>query len=201
LGLLVASPAHAKNHLWRFTEVFSNAAGNIQFIEMQECCGADEETEMSATSITSNTATYNFANDLVGPTGHRWLLVATQGFAHLPGAPAPDYIMPDRFFNPAGDTLRYRGVTDLIQFAAGQLPTDGVDSIQRDLQTGTTTVGANTPINFANQTGTVNAATSVPAAAPLVLIAMGIALAGIGVVHLRRRLPRGRGRARYHLPT
>jgi hypothetical protein len=187
LGLLNASPAHAKNHLWRFTEVFSNAAGNIQFIEMQECCGADEETEMSATSITSNTATYNFANDLSGPTGHRWLLVATQGFAHLPGAPAPDYIMPDRFFNPVGDTLRYRGVTDMIQFAAGGLPTDGVDSLQRDLQTGTTTVGVNNPINFANQTGTINAATSVPAAAPLFLAAMAIALVGIGVARLRRR--------------
>ena len=187
MGLLPASAAHAKNHLWRFTEVFSNAAGNIQFIEMQECCGADEETEMSATSITSNTGTYNFPNNLSGPTGHRWLLAATQGFARLPGAPVPDYIMPDRFFNPAGDTLRYRGVTDMIQFAAGQLPTDGVHSLQRDLQTGTTTVAANTPINFAGQSGTVNAATPVPAAAPLVLIAMAIALVGIGVVHLRRR--------------
>jgi hypothetical protein len=187
LGLLAASPAHAKNHLWRFTEVFSNAAGTIQFIEMQECCGADEETEMSATSITSNTATYNFANDLAGPTGHRWLLVATQGFTHLPGAPAPDYIMPDRFFNPVGDTLRYRGVTDIIQFAAGGLPTNGIDSIQRDLQTGTTTVGVNSPINFAGQSGTVNAATAVPAAVPLVLTTMAIALAGIAVVRLRRR--------------
>jgi hypothetical protein len=187
LGLLPATPAHAKNHLWRFTEVFSNATGTIQFIEMQECCGADEETEMSLTSITSNAATYNFPNDLSGPTGHRWLLVATQGFARLPGAPAPDYIMPDGFFNPAGDTLRYRGVTDMIQFATGQLPTNGIDSIQRDLQTGTTTVGVNSPINFANQSGTVNAAPAVPAAAPLVLIAMAIALVGIGIVRLRRR--------------
>ena len=187
LGLLPASPAYAKNHLWRFTEVFSNAAGTIQFIEMQECCGADEETEMSATSITSNTGTYNFPNNLSGPTGHRWLLAATQGFARLPGAPVPDYIMPDRFFNPAGDTLRYRGVTDMIQFAAGGLPTDGSDSLQRDLSTGTTTVGVNNPINFAGQTGTINAATAVPAAAPLVLIPTAIALLGIGAVYLRRR--------------
>jgi hypothetical protein len=187
LSLLLASPAHAKNHLWRFTEVFSNASGTIQFIEMQECCGADEETEMGATSITSNAATYNFPNNLSGPTGHRWIVIATQGFAHLPNAPAPDYIMPDKFFNPAADTLRYRGVTDMIQFSAGQLPTDGINSLQRDLQTGTTTVGANTPINFAGQSGTVNAATPVPAAAPLVLIPTAIALIGIGVVHLRRR--------------
>src|SRR5215831_14958730 len=144
---------------------------------MQECCGADEETQMSATSITSNTATYNFSNDLSGPTGHRWIVIATQGYANLPGAPAPDYIMPDRFFNPAADTLRYRGVTDMIQFAAGQLPTNGINSLQRDLQTGMTTVGVNNPINFAGQTGTINAATTtVPAAAPLILIPMAIAL-------------------------
>jgi hypothetical protein len=187
LGLLPASTAHAKNHLWRFTQVFSNAAGTIQFIEMQECCGADEETQMGSTSITSNAATYNFPNNLSGPTGHRWLLIATQGFAHLPDAPAPDYIMPDGFFNPFGDALRYRGVTDMIQFAAGELPTDGINSIQRDLQTGMTTVGVNSPINFAGQSGTVNAATAVPAADPLVLTTIALALLGIGVVHLRRR--------------
>jgi len=187
LGLLPASPAHAKNHLWRFTEVFSNAAGTIQFIEMQECCGADEETQMGSTSITSNAATYNFPNNLSGPTGHRWIVIATQGFAQLPGAPAPDYIMPDGFFNPVADTLRYRGVTDMIQFAAGELPTNGIDSLQRDLQTGMTTVGVNSPINFAGQSGTVNATTVVPAAAPLVLIPMAIALIGIGAVLLRRR--------------
>ena len=113
-------------------------------------------------------------------------MIATQGLAQLPGAHAPDY-MPAGFFNPAGDTLRYRGVTDMIQFAAGQLPTVGVHSLQRDLQTGTTTVAANTPINFAGQSGTVNAATPVPAAAPLVLIPTAIALIGIAVVHLRRR--------------
>src|SRR5215471_10323272 len=97
LGLLPASPAHAKNHLWRFTEVFSNASGTIQFIEMQECCGADEETQMGSTSITSNAATYNFPNNLSGPTGHRWIVIATQGFAQTPGAFPPDYIMPDGF--------------------------------------------------------------------------------------------------------
>jgi hypothetical protein len=189
LGLLPASPAHAKNHLWRFTEVFSNPAGTIQFIEMQECCGADEETQMGSTSITSNAATYNFPNNLSGPTGHRWIVIATQGFAQLPGAPAPDYIMPARFFDPVADTLRYRGATDMIQFAAGDLPTNGIDSLQRDLQTGTTTVAVNTPINFAGQSGTINVApaTAVPAAAPLVLIPTAIALIGIAVVHLRRR--------------
>src|SRR5215471_18716674 len=113
---------------------------------LQQRRGADEETQMGSTSITSNAATYNFPNNLSGPTGHRWIVIATHGFAQLPGAPAPDYIMPDGFFNPVADTLRYRGVTDMIQFAVGELPTNGIDSLQRDLQTGMTTVGVNSPI-------------------------------------------------------
>jgi hypothetical protein len=40
-------------------------------------------------------------------------VIATQGLAQLPGAHAPDY-MPAGFFNPAGGTLRHRGVTDMM---------------------------------------------------------------------------------------
>ena len=76
--LLVPTAVSAKNHLWRFTEIYSNADGTLQFIEMQECCGSDVETRMASTSITSNTATYAFPNHLTGPTAFRWLLIATQ---------------------------------------------------------------------------------------------------------------------------
>jgi len=158
----VAPAAHAKNHLWRFTEFFSNADGTIQFVEMRECCGSDVEVQMGSTYIRSNANTYDFPNNLVGLTAHRWALIATQGFADLPGAPTPDYIMPDGFFDPAGDTLRYRGVTDLVTLAPGALPTDGVHSIERDLDTQALTVIVNSPTNFAGVTGSVGLPTPVP---------------------------------------
>ena len=44
LALLAAtSSTHGASHLWRFNEVFSNADGTVQFIELRECCGADNE--------------------------------------------------------------------------------------------------------------------------------------------------------------
>ena len=70
------------------------------------------------TSIVCNAHTYPFPNNLVGPTAHRWILIATQSFAALPGAPTPDYIIPEHFFDPTGDTLRYRFGTDIVMLAA-----------------------------------------------------------------------------------
>ena len=157
-----AFPAHAKNHLLRCTEFFSNAEGTIQFIEMQECCGSDAEVLMALTSITSNAASFPFPNDLSGPTAFRWIIIATQGFADLPGVPTPDYIMPDGFFDPTGDTLRYRGVTDIVTLEPGALPLDGVNGIDRNLTTGALTVAVNSPINFAGETGSANASPAVP---------------------------------------
>jgi len=186
-----ALPAHAKNHLWRFTEFFSNADGTIQFVEMQECCDSDVETQMSSTSITSNASTYDFPNDLSGLTARRWILIATAGFAALPGAPTPDYIMPDGFFDPAGDTLRYRGVTDMVVLAPDALPLDGVNGLDRDITTGDLSVAVNSPINFAGDTGSVTIPVPVPIGGPW-LGAVFVLLAGASI----RRYVAGGSRSR-----
>jgi hypothetical protein len=183
--LALALPCQAKNHLWRFTEFFSNHDGSIQFIEMQECCGSDVEVQMSATSMTSNAHTFPFPNNLPGPTAHRWLIIATQGFAALPGAPTPDYIMPNRFFEPSGDTLRYRGTTDLVTLAPGALPLDGVHSLDRNLGTGQLSVIVNDPINFAGVEGSVQVP-GVPVAAPLWWLLGGCGVLTIASKGLRR---------------
>jgi hypothetical protein len=185
--LLVAVPCQAKNHLWKFTEFFSNSDGTIQFIEMQECCGSDVETQMANTRIESNTHVFPFPNHLSGPTAHRWIIIATQGFAALPGAPTPDYIMPDRFFEPSGDTLRYRFGTDIVTLQTGQLPLDGVHSIDRDLGTNQLSVIVNNPINFAGDEGSVTAPPGIPVATPLLWWLGAGGLAAVGVARLRRR--------------
>src|SRR5262245_54709555 len=161
-ALAAALPCHAKNHLWKFTEFFSNSDGTIQFIEMQECCGSDVETQMASTRIESNGHVYPFANNLVVPTAHRWILIATLRFAQLQGAPPPDYSVPAHFFHPGGDTLRYRFGTDIVVIPAGALPLDGIHSLDRDLTSGALTVIVNNPINFANQAGSVVVAPGIP---------------------------------------
>ncbi len=176
------APALAKAHLWRFDEIFSNADGSIQFIELVECCGSSEETNMDTVSMYSNANTYDFPNDLVGDTAFKWVLIATQSFADLPGAPTPDYIMPPHFFDPNGDTLVYRTI-DTVVIPAGALPTDGVHSIDRDLN-----VQTNNPQNFAGDVGSVIAYAQVPGLSPAWLGGLCAALAALGgFVATRRR--------------
>jgi hypothetical protein len=152
LATLVPGGAHAKSHLWRFTEIFSSADGTVQFVEMRVTDPAGTgEWNISGMELSSNANSYFFPNDLPQEnTFERWMLVATQAFADLPGAPTPDFILPESFFDPAGDELRYRQTRDILTIPAGTMPTDGVHSLERDLST-----PVNSPTNFAGDTGSV----------------------------------------------
>lgn len=185
VAALATAPAAAKNHLWKFSEFYSNADGTIQFIEMQECCGSDEEVELSGADISSNANSYDFPNDLVGPTANTWMLIATAGFAALPGAPTPDYIIPDNFFDPAGDTLRYRGSFDIVALAPGVLPTDGTQSLERVWPSTVLTPIVNSPTNFAGVSGSVGLP-AVFTAPPLLVLGAGL-LAGAFALARRGR--------------
>lgn len=150
--LILDGKSPAGSHTWDVNEVFSNADGTIQFIELKECCGGNLETGVNGHSITSLTRTYVIPPPaLPQTTGFRHLLFATPDFAALPGAPAPDYVFPVGsvpFFSTGGDTIRY---TPWDTLNIGPVPTDGVNSLNRDMST-----GCNTPTNFDGQTGSVN---------------------------------------------
>jgi hypothetical protein len=153
VGGAAAPAAHAASHLWRFSEVFSNADGTIQFIEMRECCGAANETFLDDKWVRCDTTgmQYTFTANLpcTDCTANRYLLLATAGFAALPGAPAPDYIIPANFIATGGNTLRYWFYNDAL-WTFASMPTDGVNSLARS-----GAVGINTPTNFAGDTGSV----------------------------------------------
>ncbi len=153
--LLVALPqsALAKAHLWRFTEVFSNADGSVQFIEMFVFDPAGvAEWQLDNMLLESSANSWRFPNDLPQEnTFQRWMLIATPAFADLPGAPTPDYVVPAGFFDPAGDELRYRTAIDALELPPGAVPVDGVHAYLRDGST-----AANTPTNFAGETGTLD---------------------------------------------
>lgn len=153
LGLLciVGPHAIAGSHTWDVNELFSNASGTIQFIELREANGTPGETGVGGHMVTSNTKSFTIANNVVAPTTFRHLLFATAGFVSLPGAPTPDQIMPDNFFSVNGDTISYVP-WDTLTFGPGQLPTDGINSFNR-----IGGVAANSPTNYAGQTGSVNA--------------------------------------------
>jgi hypothetical protein len=151
---LLPSAATAKAHLWKFTEVFSNVDGNIQFIEMFVFDPAGTaETQLGNKTLESDANLWHFPNDLpMENTFERWILIATPDFAALPGAPTPDYIIPPRFFDPTGDELRYRTTRDVLTLPAGAFPVDGLLAYLRDGSTAT-----NSPTNFAGVMGSVDA--------------------------------------------
>lgn len=179
--LLWAASASAGHHRWDFTEIFSNADGSVQFIEMFSANSG--ESGLGPWTITAGGNTFNFVTNLPGDSANTWVLVATADFASLPGAPTPDYVMPASFFPTGGGTLVYAGGSDTWSY--GPVPTNGIASLERDGST-----PPNSPTNFAGVTGSVNASgapiPSLAAWAAMVLVAV-VLLAGSGM--LRRRGP------------
>ena len=153
-----APAAMAGSHSWDIVEIFSNADGSIQFIELMETNNLPSEVNVGGLQVTSQSTgnAYTFPGNLTPPTTAKHLLLATADFAALPGAPTPDYIIQDGFFNPNGDTLRYHNY-DTFVFGHDVLPIDCINSLYGD---GTT--GVNTPENYAFEKGTVDACPPCP---------------------------------------
>ncbi len=187
LGLVaVASPAIAGIHTWDVAEVFSNADGTIQFVELVDNGTTGGEINVGNASITSSLGTVTWANGAVAaPTNGRRYLIATPAFAALPGAPTPDVIVAPAnvpIFNILGDTVSF-GSFDSLTF--GAIPTNGTDSFNAG-----TGVLLNSPENYAGVTGSVDANVTpppVPLSSPAVMFLMLAACGAIGAMLLGSR--------------
>jgi len=155
-------PAFASFHTYQLNELYSNASGSVQFIELVEGSGANGQEFLAGHTLSvtqgTTTHTYTFPNDLPSSnTAGTHVLIATPAFAVL-GIVTPDYIVPAGFLFTNGGTVDYAGV-DSVSYSA--LPVDGVSSLNRS---GTT--GVNSPTNFAGQSGTISAPPPPPPATP-----------------------------------
>ena len=152
VAILIAIPALADAHKWEVSEIFSNADGSVQFVEWLTNESAEHFLHNETVS-TSSGGFFVFPSPLPdADTADHNFLMATAAFAAIPGAPTPDYIMPDGFLDPAGDTIDYSG-GDSVSF--GALPLDGKSSVTRS-----GTVLTNAPRNFADISGSVRLAVS-----------------------------------------
>jgi hypothetical protein len=177
----LAPSAHAAHHLWNFSEIFSNASGSVQYVELF-CTDANEQG-VGPFTITSNAHTFNFVTNLPNTaTANTYILVATSGFGSLAGGVTPDYIIPSNFFATGGGTLNYASGVQVWSY--GAVPTDGTHSLLRN---GSTAI--NSPTNYAGQGGSVNLATAVPMLPRwgLVLVMGALLLAGSGILARRPR--------------
>ena len=168
-SLLSAAPSAAIVHLWDIVEVYSNADGSIQYIELaNECSPAvlcSSEFAMSLTGVLSDENAVNITDNLVGDTSNHRYLLATPGFENLPGVEGvvPDFPIEPGFFSVDGETIQFGTFTptgvfsplDTLSFGPVELPTDGVLSLNRPFGTIELIANTNSPTNFAGMTGTL----------------------------------------------
>src|SRR5258706_537095 len=157
LMLALSFAANATYHLFRITQVYSNADGTVQYILLTATSGGQQYItgKNIKSSQGSVTHTFTFTKDLPadtamtdsggsdgyggyygGSTSYRTVLIATQGFASL-GLVTPDYIVPDGFLFTGSGTINYADGSDLINYSS--LPTDGVTAMNRGGATATNT--------------------------------------------------------------
>ncbi len=157
LGGFGATRVNATVHLWQIQELYSNADGSVQFIELFTAFNSQQfslgvEFKSRADSVDFNS--FIFPTNTPSPTAGHHLLLATPGFAALPGAVTPDFTLPLGPFFDVTATSTNLQIVDLFAenftFNNASLPTDGVLSMNRSLITAT-----NSPTNFAGEVGSI----------------------------------------------
>lgn len=154
--------ARATFHLWEIGEVYSNADGTVQYVELFTTFSSQNQVGSQEIVATWNggSNTFTFPGDLpTGSTADKRLLVATPGFSSLEGAVSADFTFPAApFFDPAGGTLTINFVgADTVTFSSASLPTDGTNALYFTAA-GTQSTGTNSPTNFAGANGSLVAA-------------------------------------------
>ena len=90
-------------HTWQISEIYSNADGTVQFIELSNISNGENFVHGQVMTATGTaTKTFTIPTDLnpTLPSANRKFLIGTQGFANL-GIVTPDYIMPPGFLTVA----------------------------------------------------------------------------------------------------
>ena len=171
--VLVATPARATFHFWQFAELFSNADGSVQFVELRNDADFEHFTMFQQIHSKNVGATitnvFSFPSNLPSSdTANTRLLLATPGFAAVAGV-TPDFEIPAGFLFTAGGSIEFLN-TVWGPLNYGPLPMDGVTSLLAD-----GTPALNSPTNFAGETGTI---VPEPATAGILAAIFSVALMG-----------------------
>lgn len=151
LALFLAAMPCAAHAAFQVTQVFSNADGTVQFVQLREADGQNGQQGLAGRALTvtrdGRSRTFTFPSDLPSAaTANRAVLVATQGYLDVPGRYpefkqlTPDYLAPNNFLPAEGGTITFGD--DAWTF--GPLPRDGFSAVYR---TGAA-IRDNSPTNF-----------------------------------------------------
>lgn len=168
-----AASADATIHLWVIEEAYSDASGEVQYVQMHQTPATNFENLFGGATLASDGESFIFPADRPTDTAGRRLLLGTGGFAQAAGAVDIDYLLPANFFDPAGDTLSFGapgfGTISTLSFGPGDFPTDGVNALHY-----INGVTLNAPTNWDGDVGFVPE----PTTASLVLIGGALTLLG-----------------------
>jgi hypothetical protein len=149
LSTLISFTARASFHLWTIEEVYSNADGSLQFIELFSNSSGQEFLighDITVRPGTGSNITFSFPTNSPAPTNSKSLLLATRDFQAVTGI-EPDFIIPTGFIPKGSTNLSFAGVDSL---RLTSLPLDGTQSLN-----GSESIAAATPRNFAGNSGSV----------------------------------------------
>ena len=171
-----AGAANAGVHRWDVGELFSNADGTIQFVELFVPVGDPNEWFFNSNSakLTMDdgvTEVFDFPSDLdTGmSTALATALLGTAGFAAMAGV-TPDWVIPNGFIPLGGGTatLSSSGFGNFEELAFGSLPM-GLNSLSFD-EVGNPSITLNSPTNFAGDMGVV------PEPSTALMVVLGLAV-------------------------
>jgi len=160
--------ANAAFHLWYIQQIYSNADGSVQFIEMQAYASGQQFVANHTLKVTQGSSTHSFVipHDLPGDTSdssgdyggyygpmasYKSMLIATQGFAAL-NIVTPDFVVPNGFLFQGNGVVNWGENSDTLSYTS--LPTNG-SARNRDGST-----DAAVPKNFMGETGTITVQTA-----------------------------------------
>jgi hypothetical protein len=149
-----SSNVFASFHEWDIAEIYSNADGSIQFVELITTANGQDALmgrDITATSD-GNVKTFTITNNVDSQTANKSLLFATAAFSSENGGITPDFVIPDAFFNVNSSSINidFAGV-DSLQFSNNDINTNGYFSINSQLQ-----MQLNSPTNFAGTSGVIS---------------------------------------------
>lgn len=133
----VATTASALPPTFQIDQVFSDAAGRVQFVViydngMRDCDSGEERWAgqiLRSSGGSRPDQTFVFPTNLpTCRTSDQRILIASQAFAAL-GIVAPDYVFPNGFIPIPNGTLNFAGVSSVAYTA---LPNDGITAILVD---------------------------------------------------------------------
>jgi hypothetical protein len=136
---IVCLAAGAADASYQVAQVFSNADGTVQFVQLRESAGQNGQQALAGKTLTvtrdGRSKTFTFPTDLPSAsTANRSVLIVTPGYLAVPArypefrAVTPDYVAFDQFLPAEGGTIDFAGID---QWTFGPLPRDGFSAVFR----------------------------------------------------------------------